>query len=106
MSANKQLLLGNVAAVDTAYSPNAVKFDGANDYLTRGADLTGIADGTAGLFSAWVRLDDADAVLQTLLANLLSTARFNVTRTAANKFRFFARTSVPATMLDQATTAT
>ncbi len=106
MSANKQLLLGNVAAVDTAYSPNAVKFDGANDYLTRGADLTGIADGTAGLFSAWVRLDDADAVLQTLLANLLSTARFNVTRTAANKFRFFARTSVPATILDQATTAT
>lgn len=88
------------------YEPNAVKFDGTNDYLTRGADLTGIADGTAGLFSAWVRLDDADAVLQTLLANLLSTARFNVTRTAANKFRFFARTSVPATILDQATTAT
>lgn len=104
MSANKQLLLGNVAS--GTYELNAVKFDGANDYLTRGADLTGIADGTAGLFSAWVRLDDADAVLQTLLANLLSTARFNVTRTAANKFRFFARTSVPATILDQATTAT
>ena len=88
------------------YSPNAVKFDGSNDYLTRGADLTGIADSKSGIFSCWLRLDGNDGALQTILANLLSSARFVVTRTSANKFRILGKNAAGTTILDQATTAT
>lgn len=34
---------------------NAVTFDGTNDYLLRGAPLTGIVDSKTGIFSAWVK---------------------------------------------------
>lgn len=33
----------------------AVRFDGSNDYLNRGASLTGLSDGTSGTLSFWVR---------------------------------------------------
>lgn len=95
-----------LVAESGGYQPNAVKFDGANDYLTRGADLTSAADSKSGIFSAWIRLDGGDATLQTVLANLLSSARFSVTRTAANKFRFLGKNSAGTNILDQATTAT
>ncbi len=42
------------------FAANAVDFDGANDWLTRGADLSGNADGKKGIFSAWLRLDGGD----------------------------------------------
>ncbi len=32
-----------------SYAPNGVNFDGANDYLTRGANLTGNADSKKGI---------------------------------------------------------
>lgn len=35
-------------------------FDGTNDLMARGADLTDIADGKAGTFSCWLRLDGGD----------------------------------------------
>ena len=38
----------------TGYSPGSVVFSGT-PYITRGADLTGIADGNTGLISAWVK---------------------------------------------------
>lgn len=37
-----------------AYTANAVKFDGTNDWLTRGAGLTGAADSPDLLVSFWV----------------------------------------------------
>lgn len=38
-----------------SYNPNAVEFDGTNDYLTRGGTLTGIADSKLWTVSAWFR---------------------------------------------------
>lgn len=40
---------------------NAVSFDGTNDYLTRGADLTGSADGQAFSFSLFFKTADNSA---------------------------------------------
>ena len=46
-------------------------FDGTNDYMARGAALTGAADSKSGIFSAWFRIDGTDATKQlTLLAQL------------------------------------
>ena len=38
-----------------AYAANPVNFDGTNDYLTRGATLTGAADSKLMTISVWVR---------------------------------------------------
>lgn len=64
---------------------NAVDFDGTNDYLTRGAGLTGAADATTGILSCWIRLDGGDAADQFLLAD--SNVDGYVNRNSANKFR-------------------
>lgn len=44
-----------VAMGKERYVPEAVKFDGTNSYLTRGGDLTGIADGKQVTGSVWFR---------------------------------------------------
>ncbi len=44
----------------TPYIPNVVNFDGTNDYLTRGAGLSGATDGKKGIVSFWSKwgIDD------------------------------------------------
>jgi len=46
--------LAAASAADGAISPEAVSFDGTNDYLGRSSDLTGNADGKTFTFSAWI----------------------------------------------------
>lgn len=46
------------AAGGTGYTATAVVFDGANDYLSRGADLTSNADAKTFLFSGWFYFTD------------------------------------------------
>lgn len=48
---------------------SATDFDGTNDYMTRGADLTGNADGKLGLISFWYRLDGGDAARMGVVQN-------------------------------------
>ena len=40
-----------------AYQPNGLDFDGAADYLSKGADLTGAADSKTGILSIYFRID-------------------------------------------------
>lgn len=40
---------------------DSADFDGTNDYMTRGAALTGAVDSKLGLISLWFRLDGGDA---------------------------------------------
>lgn len=47
---------------DTPYPVNAADFDGTNDYMLRGADLTGNADSSQFIFSCWFRMDGSDGV--------------------------------------------
>lgn len=56
MSHHQQILLGmgeNIVVGDSA------DFDGTNDFMSRGADLTGNADGKTGILSLWIRFDGA-----------------------------------------------
>lgn len=46
------------------YRTGAVIFDGANDYLTRGAGLTGAADGQSWLMSFWINFQGGNGSRQ------------------------------------------
>lgn len=44
-----------VAALPPSFTVDAVVFDGTNDYLTRGAALTGVGDSGTAILSYWIR---------------------------------------------------
>jgi hypothetical protein len=53
-------------------------FDGTNDWLERGADITGAADGKEGTFSAWIDFTGRDAGRQLIVtagANIFSVEK-------------------------------
>lgn len=75
-----------------AYSANAVHFDGTNDYLTRGADLTGVSDGKSGLISFWINLTGGNATNMAVLINTAALGTgFYIVRTSGNVFQFVGR---------------
>lgn len=61
-------------------------FDGANDYMTRGAGLSGAADSKTGIFAAWYRVDAVPGGNKPLIAGLTTvggaTPRFSITHSA------------------------
>lgn len=63
-------------------------FDGTNDYMTRGAGLTGAADSKSGIFSGWIRLDGGNAVNMRVLGNSLGIL---VSRSVSNEFQVIGR---------------
>ena len=75
------LLLGAVGKAASGgaapYVADAVDFDGSNDYLTRGADLTGIVDGKQGIISMWVRIDGGDGVVHRLFNSSSNFVKFS-----------------------------
>lgn len=69
------------------YRTNAVVFDGANDWLTRGAELSGNADGKAGILSVWMKFTGGDATAQRIIQNGSSgTTRLTISKSAGDKF--------------------
>lgn len=54
---------------------DSADFDGANDYMTRGAGLTGAADSKTGIISGWFVLDDITN-LQELISTGTATPHF------------------------------
>jgi len=86
------------------YITKAVDFDGVDDYLSRGADLTGDADSKKGLISAWFRLDGTDGARLNIFR--ADTGFFNVERAAANIINITAATSASANILTLHSTTT
>lgn len=78
------------------YTAHAVNFDGTNDYLSRGADLTGDADGKVGVFSAWIDTTSDNIGVRQILVN--SGGFLNI-RDVANKIQILGSTSAPVTVL-------
>ena len=62
---------------------DSADFDGTNDYMSRGADLTGNADSKLGIFSAWYRIDGGDGGTRYLLQGVATgiTSHFRVWQT-------------------------
>jgi len=79
-----------------AYTANGVRFDGTNDYLNRGADLTGQANSNLALVSFWFQMQGGNAVQQRIFGdNFGPTIHFN--RNSANKLAFIFLNSAQST---------
>jgi hypothetical protein len=66
------------------YASDAVLFDGTNDYLSRGADLTGMANGKLGTLSVWLDFAGGDGVE---IRFLNSNTDFNCWKLTTNKLQ-------------------
>ena len=64
-----------------------VNFDGTNDYLTRGADLTGVSDGKEGIISFWLNMVGADGTNQAIAATGDLGTGFYIVRSSLNKMQ-------------------
>ena len=83
---------------------DSADFDATNDYLLRGADLTGVANSQTGIFSCWVRIDGGNSAQISLLHNAL--ARFLIIRNSSNKFRLVGKNAAGSGIIDIATSST
>lgn len=89
----------------TNYSTSAVVFDGTNDYMTRGSDLTGNTDGKKGIVSFWIYLNgvtgyiftSANAQFQLKVASSILTLA-GVTTSAASTLIMNSNTAVSSSV--------
>jgi len=85
--------------VVTAYEANAVAFDGSNDYLTRGADLTGNADVQALMGSFWINFKGGDGSEQYIYnAQGTNSGGLWITKSTGNKISIQAKRYTGAVM--------
>lgn len=77
-----------VPVAGASFSALGVHFDGANDYLTRGAGLTGAADGKVGIVSFWYKMTGGDGALQNIFE--AADQAFGVRRETSNAMRILA----------------
>lgn len=82
-------------------------YDGTNDYATR-TGLTGIADGQAGLISAWLRVDGGDGTERRILRLDAASASFrlSIALGSGNQLSVVAANATPTTILFKTATVT
>jgi len=75
----------------SAYNVQGIDYSGSGQYMRRGSDLTGNADGQKGTWSVWVRLDGGDTTNMQIVCN---TGQFTyIRRNITNLFEIDANTS-------------
>lgn len=79
------LLLSTRLSLSPSFLPLAASFDYVNDYLTRGAALTGDADGKAGTFSCFFNLQGGAGASLEFVSN--SGQQFEIIRHSSNTIR-------------------
>lgn len=80
------LPFGPFLSSTVAFPVGGVDFDGTNDYLTRGAALTGQADSPDAWLSMWLRIDGSDGLLMNIWDYSDSGQNAMIYRNSANKF--------------------
>jgi len=93
-----------LAGPPTYYPPAIGDFDGAADYLSRGSDLTGLADSKTGILSLWMRIDGGDGETRYILRNNIH--HFYLNLTTGNTFQVMGKDAVPAVKLQLTSTST
>lgn len=89
----------------SGYSPIlGVSADGTNDYALRGGDLSGVSDGTTGMFVARMRFNGGDGVLQYVYQSTTNVA--SIQRLSNNTIRAFMRTSAGVILIQMDSTET
>lgn len=98
-------LIGFGAFSDAApapYTAVAVNFDGTNDWLTRGAGLTGAADSKLITVSGWLKVGVDDTLMNVWSSATTAggaTVMHRVQRQADNSLRLIGRNATPSTIL-------
>jgi hypothetical protein len=80
-------------------------FDGTNDYMLRGAGLTGAADSKSGILSLWARFDGGDGSQLNFMSQTVANAVL-VARAASGAIAIQGTNSVPTIILSIGTTGT
>jgi hypothetical protein len=93
------------AGVTQVFRPWSVLFDGSNDSLARGADLTGNADSAIAWGAFWFKRIGGAGSAQTIMGSAPATPRYACSFDTANKLNFGFRDS-GATLLLAFTTDT
>lgn len=88
----------------SGYSVNAVTFDGTNDWLSKSAEFTGLADSKSGIFSCWFNVGGGAGTYR-YLSSWVSGAN-NIYLTTGNVLRFQMANSAPAVVMDMSTAGT
>ena len=85
-------------------SPVAASFNGTNDYLTRGANLTGMADAKTGALSLWLNMQDGDGVEQVIFTT--TNGRFTLRRLSTNLLQLVGRNAANTVIMSASTSGT
>lgn len=99
---------GSRSKTASAYVPNAVDFDGTNDYLTRGAGLDGAADSKLVSGGFWLNCDVDDTTTYIFTGTTTlggSTLRWRTTRTASELIQIIAQNAAGTLVLNVSSTA-
>lgn len=96
-------LIAPVAAA--AFAVDAAVFDGTNDFMSRGAGLTGAADSKVATISFWISFNGGDGALQTIFRDDAGIG-MNLERTAANKIHMKCLDSAGTTTVAEVTSTT
>jgi hypothetical protein len=83
---------------------DAADFDGTNDFMLRGAGLTGQANSKQGIFSGWVRIDGDDGGTMQMMSSVLLNLQF--ARDNSNTFAILAVNTSAVQILDLRTVNT
>lgn len=97
---------GAGVTVAPGYVANAVLFGGTNEYLTRGGNLTGNADGKKGIFSCWIKLNGGDGLNQIIFEGKSPDLKPGIFRSAADTFKIIGANSAGSNRLIIETTNT
>lgn len=84
----------SVGTAVAGFSASSVNFDGTNDFLNRGAGLTGASDGVSCTISVWFNIIGGDNSHLTIFENYLTGVedRLWLRRSNNNKLLFFVNT--------------
>jgi hypothetical protein len=94
----------SAAAAAGTYSANAVRFDGSNDYLSRGSGLDSDSDGKTGTISVWVNFKSGDGVRQFIFSS--TGNRLRLDRESNNTFLLQTKNSATSNILSMASSST
>lgn len=106
------LMVNQLAGFGGGYSQRLVicdsaDFDGSNDYMLRGAALTGVVDGKKGILSFWIRLDGGDDSLQFVFGAKAAVGNpVAVARDSSNVFGVSGNNSASVSILNIRTAST
>lgn len=89
---------------------DSADFDGTNDYMTRGASLTGAADSKTGILSFWFRTDAGDGTDRTIFMSATTlagaTPRFRVRHLTTDAVGFIGVNAAGTIILNLSSTTT